>query len=107
MVTHSKFISSSAQNLSFSRAMLFHSQYSLKTQSWLTLKQAFCMHLYERWERKNFRSEAIAARMSFRPSISFWLLFTTPMYPNKQKKHHPCKLQQHTTVPMSTFQRSV
>ncbi|KAG7280115.1 hypothetical protein CRUP_003742 [Coryphaenoides rupestris] len=36
---------------------------------------------YPGWDMKNFRSAAMAALMSFLPSMSFWLRFTTPMYP--------------------------
>ena len=42
--------------------------------------------LYEEWERKNFLSAAIAAVMSFFPSMSFWLLFTTPTYPGRNRR---------------------
>jgi hypothetical protein len=42
-------------------------------------------YLYEGWLRKNFRSLASACLMSFRPSISLWLRFTTPMYPGEKK----------------------
>ena len=42
-------------------------------------KNRVCAHRYAEWPRKNWRSFCIAARMSFRPSMSFCERFTTPM----------------------------
>lgn len=44
------------------------------------------MCLYAGWDKKNFLSASKAALMSFLPSISFWLRFTTPMYPGSEQR---------------------